>query len=80
MTGIVRIGATIFVKDEDKSVPKMEQYRAQIAGIKYQLQIDYTMGTPYYEVFLEWEDEGRPQLRRVFATSSIEKLHVYFTK
>ena len=78
MTGIIKFGTIILVKDEEASQPQMEQYRAEVADLHIRVQIDRTMRPPYYEVFREWKEGSRLMNERIFATSTFSRLEDFF--
>ena len=78
MTGIIKIGDVIFVIDEERSDKYIQHYRAEHNGSNYRIKVDKTLNPPYYELFLDWKQNGRPTSLRLFATSDINKIATYY--
>ena len=80
MTGIIKFGTVIFVIDEDRSDKLIQHYRAEHDGNNYRIKVDKTLNPPYYELFLDYKQNGRPTSLRLFATSELEKIgRCYFS-
>lgn len=78
MTGIIKCGDVIFVIDEERSDKYIQHYRAEHNGNSYRIKVDKTLNPPYYELFLDWKQNGRPTSLRLFATSDINKIATYY--
>ena len=78
MTGIIKFGDVIFVIDEERSDKYIQHYRAEHTGNNYRIKVDKTLNPPYYELFLDWKQNGRPTSLRLFATSDINKIATYY--
>lgn len=78
MTGIIKFGDVIFVIDEERSDKYIQHYRAEHNGYNYRIKVDKTLNPPYYELFLDWKQNGRPTSLRLFATSDINKIATYY--
>ena len=74
MTGIIKFGTVIFVKDEDRIDKLIQHYMAEHDGNNYRIKVDGTLRPPYYELFLDFKKNGRPTSIRLFATSQLEKI------
>jgi hypothetical protein len=74
MTGIIKFGDVLFVKDEECSDELIQHYRAENDGNNYRIKVDRTLNPPYYELFLDYKQNGRPTSLRLFATSQLEKI------
>ena len=78
MTGIIKLGDVIFVIDEERSDKYIQHYRAEHNGNNYRIKVDKTLNPPYYELFQDWKQNGRPTSLRLFATSDINKIATYY--
>ena len=78
MTGIIKFGTVIFVKDGERSDDLIQHYLAEHDGNNYRVKVDRTLRPPYYELFLDYKQNGRPTSLRLFATSELEKIGSYY--
>ena len=78
MMPIIKIGSFIFVLDDEKSDAYIQTYRAE-DGKNYRIKVDNTLHPPYYEVFEDYREKGREWSRKLFATSSYDKLVKWLT-
>ena len=83
MTGIIKFGDVIFVKDEESSDGLIDHYIAEHGLNNYRIKVDNTLNPPYYELFVDYErrePDGRKRRvhDRLFATSNIDKIGSYY--
>lgn len=78
MTGIIKIGDVIFVKDDDTSDGLIDHYVAEHNMNRYRIKVDRTLKPPYYELFTDFKSNGRMMSNRLFATSDLNKILNYY--
>lgn len=78
MKSIEILGGVLFVRDDKSSDKYFETYRAEANLNRYRLKIDKTIiSQPYYELFRDFEDNGRPLTERLTASSHIDVIANY---
>ena len=80
MTGIIEFDTVKVVIDEERRDKLIQHYMAAHDGNNYRIKVDRTLRPPYYELFLDYKQNGRPTSLRLFATSELEKIgRCYFS-
>ena len=77
MKAIEVINNIVFVQKERDAY--FETWLAEHSGCNYRIKMDKTMPPPYYELFLDYTEGGRPWSTKLFATSSEEKILEWIT-
>lgn len=79
---ILNTGKTIFATDIKRTRQHFgnEQLIAEYNGYTYRISIDSSLRPPYYELYLEWEEDDRVLHKRLFASSSLVKIVAYINQ
>lgn len=71
----------LFITDTKRTRERgMEQLMAEHNGRTFRISIDRTLLPPYYELFEEYEEDGRLLHNRLYASTKIQKLTDWITK